>query len=165
MFPIKYLQKAFQRWLQPVLMEVISIDQSTFFLLHHSLDGILLVHETLEWAKTSNQNLILDFSKAFDKVFWAFLYQCLELSKDPNLHLNLKTFKRHGTCNSKVIGAWFMFMNYSKDKRHFMYNYFMAHLSITLPLTRPFRLRVVALIYSYTHLLLGRICWVINCFS
>ncbi len=84
MFPVRYLQKALQRWLQPVLMEVISIDWSTFFLLHHSLDGILLVHETLEWAKTSNQNLTflkLDFSKAFDKVFWAFSFQCLEKIK------------------------------------------------------------------------------------
>ncbi len=84
MFPIRYLQKALQRRLQPVSMEVISIDQSTFFFLHHSLDGILLVHETLEWAKTSNQNLIflkLDFSKAFDKVFWAFSFQCLEKIK------------------------------------------------------------------------------------
>jgi hypothetical protein len=100
MFRIRYLQKALQQRLQTVLMEVISIDRSTFFLLHHSLDGILLVHETLEWAETSNQNLILlelDFSKAlWQGVLGIFI---------PMPREDKTTSRCHSICSDIVCGG------------------------------------------------------------
>jgi hypothetical protein len=66
--------------LQPILMEIISPDQSAYLPLRFILDNILLTHETLEWADFSNQPLVflkLDFSKAFDTVDLLFLFNAL----------------------------------------------------------------------------------------
>lgn len=44
------------------------------------LDNIVLVQETLHWAKTSNQPttfLTLDFSKLHDKESWQFLFETM----------------------------------------------------------------------------------------
>lgn len=76
----KLFAKALQRRLQLVLIEIISFDQSAFFLLKFILDNILLIHETLDWADFSNQPLIflkLDFSKAFDMEDLPFLFGAL----------------------------------------------------------------------------------------
>lgn len=72
----KVFAKALQARLQPVLMEIIDPDQSTFLPLRFILDNIMLSHETIEWAEHTKQPLIflkLDFSKAFDIVDWNFL--------------------------------------------------------------------------------------------
>jgi hypothetical protein len=77
----KLYAKALQLRLQPVLMEIISPDQSAFLPLRFILDNILLTHETMEWATHSDQPLIflkLDFSKAYDMVDWPFLFQAME---------------------------------------------------------------------------------------
>lgn len=66
--------------LQPLLMEVISLEQSTFLPLWYILDNIMLVQESLHWAKTFNQPIVflkLDFSKAYDKVSWPFLFESM----------------------------------------------------------------------------------------
>jgi hypothetical protein len=76
----KLYAKALQLRLQPVLMEIISFDQSAFLPLRFILDNILLMHETMEWAAHSGQPLIflkLDFSKAYDMVDWPFLFQAM----------------------------------------------------------------------------------------
>jgi hypothetical protein len=42
---------------------------------------VFVVHETLDWVKRSKQSIIflkLDFSKAYDKVNWDFLFKVLE---------------------------------------------------------------------------------------
>jgi hypothetical protein len=44
------------------------------------LNNIFLTHETIQWAKKSKQSLIflnLDFSKAYIKVKWTFLFDCM----------------------------------------------------------------------------------------
>jgi hypothetical protein len=67
----KIYAKALQLRLQPVLMEVINLDQSAFLPLRVILDNILLTQEMMSWAKQSRQSLLflkLDFSKAYDMV-------------------------------------------------------------------------------------------------
>lgn len=68
--------------LRPLLMEVISLEQSAFLPLRYILDNIVLVQEAFQWAKTSNQPTVffkLDFSKAYDKVYWSFLFQSMNM--------------------------------------------------------------------------------------
>lgn len=76
----KIFAKALQLRLQPVLAEVISQDQSAFLPMRFIMDNILLTYETLHYAKSSQQPLLflkLDFSKAYDKVDWHFLFSAL----------------------------------------------------------------------------------------
>jgi hypothetical protein len=77
----KLFAKVLQLRLQPMLMEIISLDQSAFLPMRFILDNILLTHETIEWAEYSNQPLIffkLDFSKAYDMVDHTFLFGAME---------------------------------------------------------------------------------------
>jgi len=63
--------------MQPMLMEAIDQDQSTFFPFRFILNNILLTHETIALAEKSKQPLDflkLDFSKAYDKIDWSFLF-------------------------------------------------------------------------------------------
>jgi hypothetical protein len=72
--------KLFAKTLQPILMELISPDQSAFLPVWYILDNIFLTQETKYHAKQSNQPLFfhkLDFSKAYDKVDLRFLFQSL----------------------------------------------------------------------------------------
>lgn len=65
----KLFVKMLQLHQQPILMEVISADQSAFLPLYYILDNIILTHETKDWTAHSNQYqyfLKLDFSKAYD---------------------------------------------------------------------------------------------------
>ena len=77
----KIFAKALQMRLQPLLRDVISPEQTVFLPLRFSLDNIVLTQETLHWAKKSNQPSIflkLDFSKAYDKVSWRFLFRAMK---------------------------------------------------------------------------------------
>jgi hypothetical protein len=77
----KLYAKALQLRLQPILMEVISADQSAFLPMRFILVNILLIHETIDWATFSCQPLIflkLDFSKAYDMVDWSFLFRAMD---------------------------------------------------------------------------------------
>ena len=77
----KIFAKALQMRLQPMLRDVISPEQTIFLSLRFILDNIGLTQETLHWAKTSNQPSIflkLDFSKAYDKVSWRFLFRAMK---------------------------------------------------------------------------------------
>jgi hypothetical protein len=61
-------------------MEVISHDQSVFLPMRFILNNIFFTHQTIQWAKKSKQSLIflkLDFSKAYNKVEWTFLFDCM----------------------------------------------------------------------------------------
>lgn len=57
----KVFAKALQR-LQPVLMEVVSLDQSSFLSMRFILDNIFLTNETIHHAKKTSQPLV--FSQA-----------------------------------------------------------------------------------------------------
>lgn len=76
----KIFAKALQIRLQEPLNEIISLDQCAYLRNRFILDNILLTHETLAWAKKSKQETIflkLDFSKAFDRVDWPFLFNTM----------------------------------------------------------------------------------------
>ena len=88
----KIYAKALQLRLQPVLMEVISPDQSAFLPLRFILDNLLVTQETMAWAESSNQPLIflkLDFSKAYDMVEWKFMYMILEKLGFPQVFIRM----------------------------------------------------------------------------
>jgi hypothetical protein len=77
----KILAKALQLRLQPMLAEVIDPDKTAFIPMRNILDNVLLIHETIDYAKRSNQDLVflkLDYRKAFDRVEWDFLFACLQ---------------------------------------------------------------------------------------
>lgn len=76
----KLYAKALQLRLQPILNVIVSEDQSAFLPLRFILDNILLTHETIDWAKHSEQPLLflkLDFSKAYDTLDWDFLFSAM----------------------------------------------------------------------------------------
>jgi len=88
----KILAKALQMRLQPILVEVISTDQSAFIPTRYILDNILLLQETISWAKESKQDAILlklDFKKAYDTVHLPFLFRTLETMGVPQGFVNL----------------------------------------------------------------------------
>ena len=66
--------------LQPILRNVISLEQTAFSPLKFILDNIVLTQETLHWARTSRQPTVLfklDLSKAYDKVSWRFFFHAM----------------------------------------------------------------------------------------
>ena len=76
----KVFAKTLQLRFQPMLRDVISPEQTTFLPLRFILDNIVLTQDTLHWAKTSRQPTIflkLDFSKAYDKFSWTFLFSTM----------------------------------------------------------------------------------------
>lgn len=67
----KIFAKTLQLRLQPILINVISLEQTTFIPLCFIFINIVLIQETLRWAKTTRQPLVflkVDFFKAYDKV-------------------------------------------------------------------------------------------------
>lgn len=77
----KIFAKALQLRLQPILRDVISPKQTTFLPLRFILDNIVLTQETLHWTKSSKQPTVfikLNFSIAYDKVTWRFLFQAMK---------------------------------------------------------------------------------------
>lgn len=82
----KIYAKALQIRLQEPLAEIVSLDQCAYLRNRFILDNILLTHETLAWAKKSRQDTIflkLDFSKAFHRVDWSFLFNTMEKWDSP----------------------------------------------------------------------------------
>lgn len=76
-----FFAKMLQLRLQLVLVELISPKQSAFLPICYILDNIVSTHEILNWAKVSKQPLLLlklDFSKAYNHVFWPFLFLVME---------------------------------------------------------------------------------------
>ena len=76
----KIFAKTLQLRLQPILRDAISPEQTAFLPLIFILDNIVLTQELLQWAKVSKQPTVflkLDFSKAYDKVSWVFLFSAM----------------------------------------------------------------------------------------
>jgi hypothetical protein len=107
-----FFAKTIQLRLQPILMEVISCEQSAFLPLRFILDNILLTQEMLVWAEQSQQALLflkLDFSKAYDMVDWDFLFGAMGAMGAmgfPGEFINfLKLLFRDATACDKVNGS------------------------------------------------------------
>ncbi len=72
----KITPKSLTNKLQPFLLACIRPSQTRFVQGRSILDNMFLTFEAMEWAKESNQDLVLlllDFEKAYDKVNWTFL--------------------------------------------------------------------------------------------
>lgn len=88
----KIFAKALQMKVKEPLSEIISPDQSAYLKNRFILDNIMLTQETLLWAKKSMQDAIflkLDFSKAFDRVDWHFLFNIMSKMGFPNPFINM----------------------------------------------------------------------------
>ena len=97
----KIYAKALQMRVQDPLSEIISPDQSAYLRNRFILDNILLTHETLSWAKKSKQDTIflkLDFSKAFDRVDWSFLFQIMSRMGFPLSFINMVKLTLNDAC-------------------------------------------------------------------
>jgi hypothetical protein len=67
----KITAKALQRRLQSLLVDVISVDKTTFLPNRHILDNVLVLHESVVWALESDQDMELfklDLKKAYDTI-------------------------------------------------------------------------------------------------
>lgn len=84
----KIVAKVLQWRLQPLLADVISEDQTSFLPMKYILDNVLVTHETITWAKETDQDMILlklDFMKAYDTVNLSFLWEVMTaLGVPPN---------------------------------------------------------------------------------
>lgn len=105
----KVYAKALQIRVQPILMDIISPDQSAFLPTRFILDNIFLTHETMDWASHSNQALIflnLDFSKAFDMVESSFLFKAMRSLGFPVEFVEMtQLLFRDASARVKVNGA------------------------------------------------------------
>ncbi|KAH9291109.1 hypothetical protein KI387_044680, partial [Taxus chinensis] len=66
--------------MQPILMEIISQQQSGFIQGRIIQDGIIMVHETIhsmDKSKKAGMAIKLDMHKAFDRVSWRFMDEVL----------------------------------------------------------------------------------------
>jgi len=68
----KIYVKVLQRYLQPIFVNIMNMNQLTFLLLKYILDDIVLIHEMLDCTRKLEQSLAfleLDYSKVFKKIF------------------------------------------------------------------------------------------------
>jgi hypothetical protein len=105
----KIYAKALQMRLQPVLMDIISPNQSAFLPMQFILDNLLLTQETLAWVEYSGQPLIflkLDFSKAYDMVNWTFMFQAmLAIGLPEEFNSMVKLLFQDATAIVKINGS------------------------------------------------------------
>jgi hypothetical protein len=75
----KIFTKALMLRLDKVMGRIINRRQSGFLKDQNIMDGILALHEILHDTKIKKKGLILklDFEKAYDKLNWAFFFECL----------------------------------------------------------------------------------------
>ena len=105
----KVLAKALQMRLQPILIEIISFDQSAFLPMRFILDNILLTSETMAWAEQTGQPFIflkLDFSEAYDMVDWGFVFRAMvEFGLLGEFIIWTKLLFRDATASVKINGS------------------------------------------------------------
>jgi hypothetical protein len=77
----KIFTKALMLRLDKVMGKIINRSQSGFLKDRNIMDGILALHEILHATRIKKKDglvLKLDFEKAYDKLNWDFLYECLK---------------------------------------------------------------------------------------
>ena len=73
--------------LNPIIGKVIKETQTAFLKNRFIMEGVVILHETLNDLHVGKKPGILfkiDFEKAFDKIKWPFLLQILEMKGFPN---------------------------------------------------------------------------------
>jgi hypothetical protein len=89
-------------------MEVISENQITFLLFQFILNNIFLTCETISRAKKSKQPMLslkLDFSKAYDKVEWMFLFESMFMIRIGIFFVNMTKLLYNGATTSISING------------------------------------------------------------
>ena len=69
-------------WINLVADHLISPTQTAFIRSQNILEGVVILHETIHELNCKNQNGVIikiDFEKAYDKVWWDFLLQMLQM--------------------------------------------------------------------------------------
>jgi hypothetical protein len=77
----KIFTKALMLRLEPVMSNIIDKCQSGFIKGRNIVEGIMSLHEILHDTKVRKKDglvLKLDFEKAYDKISWNFLFECLK---------------------------------------------------------------------------------------
>jgi hypothetical protein len=75
----KLITKTLTLRLEPFAPKLFSIQQNAFIKKRNIMDGVLSLHELLNYTHVKKQCgivLKLDFEKAYDKVNWDFLLEC-----------------------------------------------------------------------------------------
>lgn len=76
----KIFTKALMLRMEQILERIINKSQNAFLKDRNIMDGILCLHEILHNTKARKKDgliLKLDFEKAYDKISWDFLAECL----------------------------------------------------------------------------------------
>jgi hypothetical protein len=88
----KIVAKALQKRIQPIMPEMIHEDQTRFLPMRYILDNVLVQHEVIDWARTSQQDLLLlklDFQKAYDTVSLSFLFRIMHKIGIPDEYITM----------------------------------------------------------------------------
>lgn len=77
----KIITKVLMNRLSSCVREVISNKQTAFLKGRYIMEGVMVLHEALNFIHSNKQSAILfkvDFEKAYDKIKWPFVYQMLK---------------------------------------------------------------------------------------
>ena len=83
----KIFTKVLMNRLEKTAEKVISPVQTAFIKGRFIMEGVLILHETLNTIHTKKQNAVLfkvDFEKAYDKIKWPFVCKMLHLKGYPD---------------------------------------------------------------------------------
>jgi hypothetical protein len=78
----KWITKVLTIRLTPIAGRLICAEQTTFIKGRNIMNGVMVLHEVMHETKKRKETgsiLKLDFEKAYDKVSWKFLLECLKL--------------------------------------------------------------------------------------
>ena len=78
----KWITKVLTLRLENIAEKLILVNQTAFMKRRDIMNGIMALHEILHETKKNNEVgivLKLDFKKAYDKVCWEFLFDCLKI--------------------------------------------------------------------------------------
>lgn len=83
----KIITKVLMNRLAGCVRDVISATQTTFLKGRYIMEGVMVLHEALNFVHIHKQSAVLfkvDFEKAYDKIKWPFVYQMLKLKGFPD---------------------------------------------------------------------------------
>lgn len=102
----KIITKILMNRITSCIGEVIAANQTAFLKGRYIMEGVMVLHETLNFLHVKKQSGILfkvDFEKAYDKIKWPFVYQMLKLKGFPDKWCNwMMSIMRGGKVSVRV---------------------------------------------------------------